>query len=128
MLIKGELRYIQILKDRGTCIDSRLDEIKEQLLRGDKFEQMWERVMDYVFYDNKGMSIIPSYGMDEVAKRLNKLKQKYFPKPIKKTITFTIEASTANQLGTAINDFEMFWAGYNEVKGHCIKYSYEKGR
>ena len=75
------------------------------------YKDMWEEL--------KRISI-------EIPRRdlIKQLEQKYFP-AYKKTITFTIEAPTEHYLGTAINDFEMFWANYNGVKGHCASYSYK---
>ena len=117
MLIKGELRYIQILKDRGTCIDDRLDEIEEQLIRGDKFEQMWEKL-------EKEWGRITTYyrgrlpngrytGHDESIKEImDRVKQKYFPKPTKKIITIEIEGET--------EDISKFESRLNRVVGQII--------
>lgn len=40
MSIKGELKYIEMLRSRGDCHKNRLDEIEEALKRGEKFEKM----------------------------------------------------------------------------------------
>ena len=82
MLIKGELRYIQILKDRGTCVDSRLEEIEEALLRGEKFEEIVEELEKcgnrYRFdYIGSHSGKTTDFLIDEI----RKLKQKYFPEP-----------------------------------------------
>ncbi len=101
------------------------DKIIYLLKRGEKYEaivnEIDERLIPGELSDIKDLSTL------EFVKLIIKdIKQKYFPK-FKKTITFRIEAETEDKLGEAINDFEMFWADYNGVKGHNIKYSYKGG-
>ena len=81
-----------------------------------KYKRMWEEL-----YEELNNEL---YNFDEISifNIMDRIKQKYFS--FKKTITFTIEAPTEHYLGTAINDFEMFWCNYNGVKGHCAKYYY----
>ena len=84
MLIKSELRYIQILKDRGTCIDSRLEEIEEALKRGEKFEEMWKEYESrygglYLDISDSAMPINSEYVSTH--RLMDETKQKYFPKP-----------------------------------------------
>jgi len=81
-----------------------------------KYKQMWGE------YKKEYGSIYWKDGF--LCEAIEKLEQKYLPKSFKKTITFTIEAPTEHYLGTAINDFEMFWCDYNGIKGHCAKYYY----
>ena len=105
--------------------EKRLKKI-EILKKGGKYEQMWE---EFKRIEGCNIAIYPT-SRDKhkptIEKDMNSIEQKYLPETVKKTITFTIEAETLDNLGEAINDFEMFWAGYNEIKGHCIKYRYGK--
>jgi hypothetical protein len=59
--------------------------------RGEKYEAMWRKLRDIYLPDPK---------VDEgLLKRLmDSLEQKYFPKPIKKTITIEIEAKDEKEL------------------------------
>ncbi len=52
----------------------------ELLKRGEEFEKIYYETMKYIFYDDKGTNVIPNHFMDEVGKRLEELKLKYFPK------------------------------------------------
>jgi len=106
------------------CDNNKLaDEVIDLLKCGEKYETILREIEKLI---SSQISEETSYAtLVWLRNKILELKQKYFPK-VKKTITFTIEAPTKDHLGTAINDFEMFWASYNEVKGHCIKYSYAK--
>ena len=109
------------------CDNNKLaDEVIDLLKRGEKYEQLWEK---FKRIEGCNIAIYPT-SRDKhkptIEKDMNSIEQKYLPETVKKTITFTIEAETLDNLGEAINDFEMFWAGYNEIKGHCIKYRYGK--
>ena len=104
-------------------IDSALDDIIKVIECGEKYKQMWGE-LGIKLYRIDDVGFQEHYRISNVLIAMESLYKKYFPEPIKKTITFTIEAPTADHLGTAINDFEMFWASYNEDIGHCIKYRY----
>jgi hypothetical protein len=67
MLIKGELRFIEILREMERFNPDKLDGIEEALLRGERYEEMWgdiERLFSAHAESN-----------------LKHIKQKYFPKP-----------------------------------------------
>ena len=97
MLIKGELRYIQILRDRGTCIDSRLDEIEEALKCGEKYEQIVKEIKYEIDWHRPEREVYDAGGkgddeyINETLDLIDKIEQKYFPRPVKKTITIEIE-------------------------------------
>ena len=89
-----------------------------------KYRSMWEGLK--IFGKKVGLyddNVPVNYG--NLKQLMEEWEQKY---PFKKTITFTIEAPTEHHLGTAINDFGMFWANYNGIKGHCVKYSYKDNK
>ena len=48
MLIKGELKFIEILVRVKEINQEKLQEVKEQLIRGDKYEMMWRDLDKYV--------------------------------------------------------------------------------
>ena len=88
------------------------------------YEEMWKGLKN--FGDKVGLyddNVPINYG--NLKQLMGEWEEKHFPKLFKKIITFTIEAPTEYYLGTAINDFEMFWANYNGIEGHCAKYSYK---
>jgi len=60
-------------------LNEAIDHIVKVAQQNDKFKKMWSEVMRYVFYNDKGQSIVESYHMDKVSDSLNDLKQKYFP-------------------------------------------------
>ena len=131
MIIEHLISYLYQVKGfleggERTLATYPIDEIIKSLKEGkelEKYKQMWgELGIKLNRIDEVGFQ--EHYRISNVLIAMESLNNKYFPDPIKKTITFTIEAPTAGHLGTAINDFEMFWASYNEDIGHCIKYRY----
>jgi len=76
MLIKGELRFIKRLKELERYNIDSLDDIEEQLIRGEKFEEMWRE--------------LKLYGIEKlIIERVKYLEQKYFPAPRVKFTPFT---------------------------------------
>jgi hypothetical protein len=108
MLIKGELRFIEILRNMGQFNPDRLDEIKEALLRGEKYEQMWGEFKKWVGADR----LCP---LSEKMKRDKEIhtimegyfEQKYFPKPKEKLIELMEELD--KQVKKILE-----WGDYNE--------------
>jgi len=82
-----------------------------------KYKQMWGK-LGGCSYRFRNMD-----NYNHLEELMKDIEQEHFP-TFKKTITFTIEAPTEHYLGTAINDFEIFWADYNGIQGHCAKYYY----
>ncbi|TET08486.1 MAG: hypothetical protein E3J83_03305 [Candidatus Atribacteria bacterium] len=67
MLIKGELRFIEILGMIPQINREKLQDVKEQLIRGDKYEMMWLEIVKYL------NSICGNFHIAEI------IKKKYFP-------------------------------------------------
>lgn len=111
MLIHGELRFMKILKslkvvdEKGTehpILLSALEEIEEQLIRGDKYEHI-VRDLEAV-YKCQQKIVIPDeyrgYQGGTLKYLLEKVKEKYFPKP--KTASFMEGVEKGYELGLKI--------------------------
>ena len=71
MLIKGELRFIDILKEDGRYNLGKLEEVREQLIRGDKFEKMWMDLETGIIWESSRLEFM-------IKSTMSMLKLKYF--------------------------------------------------
>ena len=84
MLIKGELRFIEILERVKEINSGKLKEVKEQLIRGDKFEMIYRDLVKFNNQDNTNFVLPGEYrGYQGGVLRylLKSLHDKYFSAP-----------------------------------------------
>ena len=84
MLIKGELRFIEILKRVREINQEKLREVEEQLIRGDRYEMIYKELVKFNNQDNTGFVLPDEYrGYQGGILRflLETLHEKYFPTP-----------------------------------------------
>ena len=95
MLIKGELEFIKKVRSLGTnsvelhVVQDKFKEVEEQLIRGEKFEEMWldlEKITNGKVEFATPPPEFRGYRGGILKYYMMKIKEKYFPAP---RVTFT---------------------------------------
>ena len=91
-MVKDSIEFLERLKhcELGIKIDN-LEEAINFLKRGEKYEEMWKEVSRKYGYYLVGVKDKELSGSCRIETFMNNVKQKYFLKPIPKTITIEIE-------------------------------------
>ena len=100
----------------------RKNDIIKLLQRGEKYKAMWGEL------ENEGKSY--SYSYTATTKFLmNNIKQKYFPKPIKKTITIEIEGDSEELIEANYSIIEDYLNNYkkNSSSASILKFTITEG-
>ena len=107
MLIKGELRFIEILGRVKEINSGKLEEVKEQLIRGDKFEMIYRDLVKFNNQDNTNF-ILPNeyrgYQGGVLRYLLKVLHDKYFPVPRTEHTPFTKGFKEGMELGKRLGE------------------------
>ena len=92
-----------------------IDEIIELLQRGEKYEAMWYELNDVYFHSVGGL--------------MKLVKQKYFPKPVKKTIAIEIEGDSKELIEANYSIIEDYLNNYkkNSSSASILKFNITKG-
>lgn len=98
---KEAIKYLRILdEETGLENEKEFRDIIELLQRGENYEAMWGRLREregWRFYMQEAIHNIFLYDI------MNKFEQRYFPKPVKKTITIEFEADADHMITHHIN-------------------------
>ena len=107
MNTKGCIKFLENAKTAyfpPRCIEKeyweKIDEVIKCLEKGEKYEQMWEEAKGYP--ESHRNLVLPDkyrgYQGGALKYIIETIEQKYFPKPVKKTITIEIEGETEDIL------------------------------
>ena len=107
MLIKGELGFVELLiKNRKDVNTEKLQEIKEQLIRGDKYEMMWldlDKVVKGKIEFHTPPPKFRGYRGGILKYYMAKIKEKYFPAPRVKYTPFIEGFTKGVELSMRLN-------------------------
>lgn len=96
------------------------EEIVNLIIELEKYKQIHEEIVDE-FAGIEQMNLSgDKYTYENIITTMNRVKEKYFPKTFKKTVTIEIEAENTRDMGNALTDIGNFVSANGESKMKII--------